>query len=397
MTPLLETLQRDTFHYFEHQTHPHTGLVADKTQPDSPSSIAASGMGLTVLCVAAERGWLARAEASRRALVALQFLERAPAVERGFYFHFLHMATGHRAWNCELSTIDTAFLIAGVLAVGAYFPEHAERAEALYRRVDWAWACNGAPTIGHGWTPEHGFLPTGWDSGYSEALLLYVLALGSPTHPIDPAGYRAWTATFEERHGYLFAAPLFIHQFSHIWLDFRGIRDDRCRVIGHDYFENSRRATLAQQQYAIANPHGFTDYSATAWGFTASDGPGPITRTIGGMKREFFGYEARGAPDGPDDGTLSPWGVAASLPFAPDLVTETLEHTMARRERWAPHARGFEASINATLEWASPWRFGINEGPIVLMLENHASELVWNLMRGNAHVQTGLRLAGFRA
>jgi hypothetical protein len=411
---MLARLERETLYYFEHSTSPHTGLVADKSQPGSPASITATGMGLSVLCVSAERGWLTRAEAARRALVTLRFLAASPQGPepdatgyRGFYYHFLHMTTGRRAWHCELSTIDTAFLIAGVLAVGAYFedvPELGELADMLARRVDWKWACNGTAMVGHGWTPEHGHLSSGWTEGYSEALLLYVLALGSPTHPIDVAGYDAWTTTFETKtfYGieYLYAGPLFIHQFSQLWLDLRELRDARCRAIGHDYFENSRRATLVHRQYAIENPHGFEMYSKVTWGLTASDGPGPATRVIDGVRREFFGYIARGAPLGPDDGTISPWGVVASLPFAPDEVCETLHHAIERLDSHGPHAGGFDASINATFQrdgkpWASPWRFGLNEGPIVMMIENTTSELVWTIMRRSSHIVAGLRRAGF--
>jgi hypothetical protein len=268
-------------------------------------------------------------------------------------------------------------------------------------------SANGSGKIGHGWTPEHGGLSSSWDKGYSEALLLYVLALGSPTFPVSALGYREWTATFERKTAYdieyLYAGPLFIHQLSHIWLDFRGLRDDRNREVGFDYFENSRRATLVQQRYAIANPHAFADYSKNGWGFTASDGPGPVVQVVDGVRREFYGYLARGAPFGPDDGTISPWAVVASLPFAPDLVCETVRHALEQLASDGKHRGGFDASYNRTFlgtdnpqHWASPWRFGLNEGPIVLMIENFMSELMWNVFMRNPFIVAGLRRAGFR-
>jgi hypothetical protein len=419
---MLETLQRDTFEYFVRETNPRTGLTADKTEPGSPSSVTATGLCLSAWCVAVERGWMSRAAATARTLTTLRFFHssaQGPEPDstgyRGFYYHFLDMNAGRRAWKCELSTIDTAFLIAGVLTVGSYFAgESADEreirtlADALYRRVEWTWASNGAATIGHGWTPEHGFLKSSWNDGYSEALLLYVLALGSPTFPIDPQGYREWTATFECKTAYglayIYAGPLFIHQLSQMWIDFRGVRDDRTRELGWDYFENSRRAALAQQRYAIENPSGFTGYSRDGWGFTAGAGPGPTVRVVEGVRREFFGYKARGAPFGPDDGTISPWAVVASLPFAPDVVCATIRHAIARLAPNRQHRGGFDASFNSTFveedkakQWVSPWRFGLNEGPIVLMIENYLSEFVWSIFMRCPYVVAGLRSAGFRA
>ena len=418
---MLETLQRDTFEYFVRETNPHTGLTADKTEPGSPSSITATGFGLAAWCIAVERGLTPRATAIASTLATLRFFHSsAQGTEpdatgyKGFYYHFLDMSTGRRAWDCELSTIDTAFLMAGVLTVGSYFAGESDDereirslADALYRRVEWSWATNGDKTIGHGWTPEYGFLTSSWDQDYSEALILYVLALGSPTFAIDPRGYRRWTATFERKTAYdldyLYAGPLFIHQLSQMWIDFRGTQDDRNRELGWDYFENSRRATLVQQRYAIENPRGFVGYSNNSWGFTASDGPGPSVRVVDGVLREFFGYRARGAPFGPDDGTVSPWAVVASLPFAPEIVCETIQHA---NERLAPnrkHRGGFDASYNSTFfgkartpHWVSPWRFGLNEGPIVLMIENYLSGCLWKVFMRCPYVVTGLNRAGFR-
>ncbi len=310
--------------------------------------------------------------------------------------------------------MDTALLIAGVLTVGRYFDgaasdevEIRELADALYRRVDWAWACNDAGMIGHGWTPEGGHLPWAWDCHYSEALILHVLALGSPTFPIAAETYERWTSTFEQKTIYgietLYAGPMFIHQLSHVWIDFCGIRDARNRAVGFDYFENSRRATMVQRQYAVLNPNGFAHYSEFGWGLTACDGPGPCIRTVDGVRREFFGYLARGAPFGPDDGTISPWAVVASVPFAPRAVCDTLHHAIDRLAREHRKGTGFDASFNATFPaskgkkggWVSPWKIGLNEGPMVLMIENIFSELVWKLFGSSPYAAVGLRRAGF--
>jgi len=419
---MLDRLRKATFEYFRNEINPQNGLVADKTQPGSPSSIAAVGLGLSVYPVAVERGLLSRAEAVDRTLRVLRFFhlsQQGPEPDatgyKGFYYHFLYMNTGRRALQCELSTIDTAILMAGILMAAAYFTESSafeseirELADALYRRVDWQWALNGRATICHGWKPESGFLPYRWDTGYSEAMILYVLALGSPTFPIGSEGYRAWISTFEWKKLYdiehLYAGPLFIHQMSHLWLDFRGIHDDFNRKMGIDYFENSRRATHVQRQYGIDNPLGFAHYHKFGWGLTASDGPGPAVLEVNGVRRAFYDYVARGAPFGPDDGTISPWAVVTSLPFAPEIVIGTIRHAIERLGLQGCSLYGFDASFNATYPqtgrnphgWVSPWIFGLNQGPIILMIENFQSEFVWKTVRTCSYMAEGLRRAGFR-
>ena len=417
----LETLQSQSFGYFLHETNPRNGLVVDKTQPDWPSSIAATGMALACYPVSVERGFMSRVAAVERTLTTLRFFWNSPQGPEpdatgfhGFYYHFLDMNTGCRVWQCELSTVDSAFLLAGGLAAAIYFnaataeeQEIRTLADALYRRADWQWAQNGGATLTHGWRPESGFLPYRWE-GYDEALLLYVLGLGSPTHPLPPASYAAWTSTYRWEHAYgyeyLYAGPLFTHQLSHVWIDFRGIQDAFMLDKDSDYFENSRRATHVQREYAIDNPLRFKDYGPTCWGITASEGPGPETLGIDGIERQFLDYVGRGVPYGPDDGTLAPWALVASLPFAPDIVLPALHHCIHQAKMTHFNAYGFKASFNPSHPgppgnpygwWVSPWHFGLNQGPIVLMIENYRSELLWRLMRRCPYIINGLKQAGF--
>lgn len=415
----LRRLQCHSFEYFVHEVNRANGLVRDKTAADWPSSIAAIGMALTAYPVGVERGFMTRGEASQRTLTTLRFLAASEQSEspdatgyKGFYYHFLDMQTGRRAWHCELSSIDTALLIAGALVAAEYFDsqtrddiEIRHLAQHLYERIDWAWMLNGGETICHGWKPESGFLPYHWE-GYDEALILYLLALGSPTHPIAGCCYDAWCRTYSWKSIYgiehLYAGPLFIHQMSHIWCDLRGIRDRFMREHDCDYFENSRRATLMQHQYAIKNPQGFKHSNALCWGISASDGPGMLTKKVAGIERVFYDYVARGAPYGPDDGTVAPWAVAASLCFAPEIVAPTITHLVTLHLR-VPNSYGFKASFNPvfhgdlddSIGWVSPFHFGINEGPTVLMIENHRTQLIWRLMKNCLVLRNGLRAAGF--
>ena len=366
---LLDKLQRDTFEYFLIESNRANGMVPDNTRTGSHASIAAIGFALTAYTIGVERGFITRAEAIERTLTTLRFFRDSEQSEeadatgyKGFYYHFLYMDTGRRAWESELSTIDSAFLLAGMLASAAYFdadaPEEREirsLAEELYARADWQWALNAGETVSMGWKPECGFLPYRWE-GYNEALILYVLALASPAHPIPAASYKAQTRTYCWKHLYglefLYAGPLFIHQLSHMWIDFRGIQDEFMREKGIDYFENSRRATYAQQQYAIRNPLGYKGYNEHCWGITASDGPGPTRMKIDGIERRFFDYTARGIPHGPDDGTIAPWAAIASLPFAPEIVLPTLQHFNEVYPE-VTSKYGFKCSFNPTFESGS--------------------------------------------
>jgi hypothetical protein len=417
----LEKLQRETFEYFLHETNPSNGLVIDKTASDWPASIAATGLALAAYPVGVERGFISRAAAVKLTLATLRFFwnsSQGPEPDatgyKGFYYHFLDMQTGRRAWQCELSTVDTTFLLAGALTAGIYFDastadesEIRTLADALYCRTDWQWAQNHGATVTHGWKPESGFINYRWE-GYDEAMLLYVLGLGSPTHPLPESSYTAWTSSYRWEHcydyDYLYAGPLFTHQLSHTWLDFRGIQDAFMRLKGIDYFENSRRATYVQQRYAIENPLKFGDYCECCWGITASEGPGSGTIKLEGIERTFYDYMARGVPYGPDDGTLAPWAVVASLPFAPEIVLPTLDHCIHQAKLTKFNRYGFKAAFNPTHPgepgnpygfWVSPWHFGLNQGPIVLMIENYRSGLLWHLMRNCSYIRMGLQRAGF--
>ncbi|CCM78257.1 glucoamylase family protein [Rhizobium mesoamericanum] len=412
-------LQLSTLHYYLYCTNPDNGLVRDKTQPGAPASIAAVGMALATIPCMVERDVLIRefgAKLARRRLEFLMQCHQGPEPNasgyKGFFYHFLDIETGRRVWECELSTIDSAFLFAGALTVATYFdgetPEEAkirELATALYQRADWNWARNHGATLTHGWRPENGFIPYRW-RGYDEGLLLYILGLGSPTYPLPPESYAAYTESYEWRNIYgrelLYSGPLFTHQLSHMWIDFRGIRDEFMRDHDSDYFENSRQATYVQQDYAIRNPMQFEGYGEHCWGFTACDGPGWRTLHGGESRREFFDYIARGAPFGPDDGTICPWVVVASLPFAPEIVIPTVCNFAGLKLGMA-RLYGFKPSFNPTFKdpssqtgwWISPYHFGIDQGPVALMIQNYRTGFLWNLMRNCEPIVRGLRRAGF--
>jgi len=415
----LGLLQFSTVLYYLHETNPDNGLVRDKTDPAAPVSIAAVGMALATIPVVVERGVLFRDFAAKITLKRLRYLLECPQGPdsdacgyKGFFYHFLDIESGRRVWQCEVSTIDSAFLFAGALTVATYFdrdtPNEIEirsLASALYCRADWNWARNGGATLTHGWRPESGFIPHRYE-GYDEGLLLYILGLGSPTHALPAESYRAYCTTYQWKTIYerelLFSGPLFTHQLSHMWIDFRDIRDDFMRAHDSDYFENTRQATFVQREYAIRNPLGFVGYGENSWGFTACDGPGCVRRTVNGVEREFFDYIARGAPFGPDDGTVAPWVAVASLPFAPEIVMPTIRH-FAQMDLGMTAKYGFKPSFNQSFEmpdsptgwWVTPYHFGIDQGPVVLMIENYRTGLLWNLMCRCPPIVTGLRRAGF--
>jgi hypothetical protein len=311
---------------------------------------------------------------------------------KGFFYHMLDMRTGLRAWNSELSSIDTALLLAGVLYAREYFsaPDSLDSlvralADSIYLRVDWNWMRNYAPGLMMGYYPETGFINAWW-RGYNEAMIMYILALGSPTHPVPNSVWQAWTSgySWETHYGYSYVAfpPLFGHQYSHCWIDFRGIADAYMRAKGITYFENSRRATLAARAYCIANPKGFVGYGENVWGITACDGP--------------TGYLARGAPPPyNDDGTIAPTAAGGSMPFVPEYCLAALRHMYDnyRTRLWGEY--GFRDAFNLTVNWWASDVIGIDQGPIVIMIENFRSGKVWRLFMQNPYVQEGLARAGF--
>jgi hypothetical protein len=428
--PFVDELHERTFRFFWETANPVNGLVPDRWPTKSFSSVAAVGFGLTACAIGAERGWVTRAQAAERVVTTLRFFWTAPqgpeAVGRtgymGFFYHFLHMETGHRFETVELSTIDTALFLAGALACQAYFDrDSAEEAEirqlaaALYERTDWRFFLVRPPRLNMGWKPEEGFSVSDW-WGYDEATILYLLALGSPTHAVDPGSWTAYVSSYPwgSRHGmeHVGFAPLFGHQFSHVWIDFRGIRDVYMRARGIDYFENTRRATLEQRQYAIENPGRFVGYGADVWGLSACDGPADVMLPWAGRQVRFMTYAARGASftEVRDDGTIAPYAAGSSLPFTPEESTAALK---AMHARWGEHAYstyGFFDAFNPTFTFTVPvyhgkvvpgvgWfdtdYLGIDQGPLLAMIENHRSGFVWNLMRRNEAIVRGLRRAGF--
>jgi len=430
---LIEALERSTFRYFWEAANPANGLVRDRYPSPSPASIAATGFAFPAYGIGVERGYVSRAEAQQRTLEALRFLHEAPqgsasrgfAGHRGFFYHYLDMATGERVDTCELSTVDTAILLAGILFAQSYFDRDdageaniRALAEVIYGRVDWQWAQVRAPAICLAWRPETGPVPWDW-RGYNEAMIVYLLALGSPTFPVEPAAWVEWTSTYSQCWGPYFGEPhlafssLFGHILTHAFVDFRGIRDGFMVRRASDYFENSRRAVAAQRQYTIANPGGFDDYGADVWGLSASDGPGAFTLPHAGGYRVFAGYFARGGA-GPapfDDGTLSPPAVVAALGIAPELALPAIAELHRRYGRHIWGRFGFVDAFNPSFDYAVPltlgrqvpglgWvdtdHVGIAAGQALAMLENFRSGLVWRVMRKNPHIRRGLRRAGFR-
>ncbi|MET0265528.1 MAG: glucoamylase family protein [Duganella sp.] len=436
LPPLFDDLQQRTFQFFWDTANPANGLLPDRYPSPSFSSTAAVGFGLTAYPIGVERGYITREQARERVLKTLRFFRNAPqgpdkgtvtAGYKGFFYHFLDMKTGLRHNDqVELSTVDTALLVAGALFCQSWFDgdnseekEIRKLAQEIYERVDWTWAQARKPSITLGWYPESGFIPYDW-KGYNEAMLIYVLALASPTHPVQPDAWQEWTSTYdnslvkkgEGKQEHLAYPSMFIHQYSHVWIDFRGIRDAYMRQRGYDYFENSRRATYAQQAYAIANPLGCKDYGAKVWGQTASDGPVDKVLDYRGRKLAFRSYAARGAGGEAayDDCTLVPTAAAGSLPFAPEIVIPAVLEMRQRYGDFLYGKYGFLDSFNPSFNydvplqhgrvipgkgWVADDYLGIDQGPILAMTENHRNELVWRVMRKNPAIRLGLERAGF--
>lgn len=402
----LEHLERTAFDYLWYEVNPVNGLVRDRTRTNAPASIAATGFALAGLPIAVDHGWVTRAQAAARALVTLEAFLKGPSGPQegrvmghhGFYYHFLDLPLGQRVWKCELSSIDTALLLAGAIVAREYFG-HSDPVElgirsgvnALLDRVDWNWMRDGKETLSMGWHPEKGFIARHW-TGYNEAMILYLLGIGAARNPLPAESWAAWTRTYEWRNlegfDFLPFAPLFGHQYSHIFVDFRNLQDAFMRDHGIDYHENSRRATLAQRAYAIRNPSHFAGYQADLWGFTASDGPGV---------RPFLDYAAHGAPPAEDqDGTIAPTAAGGSMPFAPAeclAVLRTMEKQHGRR-LWTPY--GYRDAFNLTADWWDTDVLGLDQGPILLMIANHLDRGVWDRFMRAPEIRRGLERAGFK-
>lgn len=435
LDPEMDDLQERTFRWFEAVTNQRNGLTPDRWPTKSFCSIAAVGFALTCWPVGVERGWMSREDARSRTLTTVRFFHDAPqgpeAVGvigyKGFFYHFIDMETGLRFETTELSTVDTTFLLAGMMFAARYFDEdHPDAAEirakvqTIYERVEWDWVVVRPDRITMGWSPERGFIEADW-SVYNEGMMVLLLALGSPTHPVQPSVWDEWMRVYPQSWTYRFGPahlhfpPLFGHQYSHMFVDYRGIRDAWLRAkseeIGpFDYFENSVRAVQAQRNYAVANPMGWAGYDEQVWGLTACDGPGDFKQVIDGREREFFSYSARG-PGDRDDGTIAPTAAMSSLPFAPDAVTACLKAMKARYGTGIWTQYGFLDCFNPTLTsteqpllhgrlvpgvgWVDIDYLGIDQGPIVIMTENHRTGLVWERMKSEPNLVRGLKRAGF--
>ncbi|MFZ0389255.1 MAG: glucoamylase family protein, partial [Calditrichia bacterium] len=412
--------QHRTFLYFVNEINPDNGLVKDRSTADSPASIAAVGFAIPVWAIGAEHGWITRQRAADLTRAAIHFFwtgeqndDSLSSGFQGFFYHFLDMKTGKRRWRCELSTVDTAWLLAGLRFATQYFnrDEVVEKeirilADSITYRANWDFFTlpdtgRDANTISMAWRPERGFNASGW-TGYNEALLLYILAAGCGYPHIEDA-WQGWLSTYkwmEPYPGLAHAAfpPLFGHQYSHLFVDFRGISDEFMREKDIDYFENSRRAVLTQQQYAIDNPPNWTGYDSLTWGLTACDGPGPQPQMA---DRKFYTYRARGT-SGPnfvwdDDGTIAPTAAGGSVPFAPEITIPTLlafYNDYGDEGLWGPY--GFYDAFNPTLDWFDSDYLGIDQGPIVLMIENYRNGFVWEYCMKDPLIQKGLDKLGFR-
>jgi hypothetical protein len=395
----LECLQQVSFDYFWYLANPTNGLVPDRTMTGSACSIAAVGFGLTCIGIGIDHGWITRAQGASRVLTTLNTFLHGPQGTnasgtigyRGWFYHFLNMNTAVRS-AAELSSIDTVLLLAGMLDAKQYFDgtnanETAIRttADSIFNRVDWGWMTRGTNVVSMGWFPESGFIASTW-VGYNEAMILYCLGLGTPTNPLPASAWDAWTSRYEWRTLYDLSfvpfAPLFGHQYSHCWIDFRHIADTFMNRHNSTYFENSRRATLAQRSYCMANPLKHAGYNGMVWGLTACDGPP--------------GYSAHGAPPAEaDDGTIAPTAAGGSIVFTPENSVPTLRYFYSeyRQRMWTEY--GFRDAFNLGANWVAADELGIDQGPIVIMIENHRTQRVWRRFMHNEVVQRGLARAGF--
>ena len=418
MSEFTSDLKKRTFQYFWDTIDTVNYQSADRYPSRTFTSIAATGFALPSYIIGIENGFVSRQEGANRILNMLRWLEQSKQGDsksgatgyKGFYYHFLNYGSGTRFKDVELSTIDTALLMAGILTAQSYFDgenliesEIREMSDFLFRRVEWDWAMNDAETMSMGWKPESGFIPARWN-GYNEAMILVIMGMASPTHPIHDKAWDSWTSTYnwDEFYGYEHVnfGPLFGHQYSQMFIDFRGIKDTYMGEKGFDYFENSRRATLAQKAYAAANPQGFVGYSADIWGLTACDGPQNIRRSVNGKMVDFRTYSARGAAADykEDDGTIAPTAAGGSIPFAPK---ETLTALFTMKEKYGSklyREYGFIDAFNMTFQeegWFNDDYIGIDQGPILIQLENYETGLIWDILKKNPYIVSGLKKASF--
>ncbi|MBD9368926.1 glucoamylase family protein [Xanthomonas sp. XNM01] len=434
LPPLFRDIEKRTFQFFWDTTNEVNGLTPDRYPSRPFASIASVGYALTAYPIGIENGWVSRTQAVDRTLTTLRFFRDIPSgpqatgkgAYKGFYYHFIDMQNGHRydSW-VELSSVDTALLMMGVLFAQAYYDgddprekEIRQLADVLYKRVDWNWLQIRDPLVSMGWFPESGFIVHDW-MGYNEAMLLYILALGSPTHPVSPDAWTVWARTYNHDWGvyygqeYLSFGPLFGHQYSHVWIDFRDIQDQYMRERGIDYFLNSRRAALAQREYAIANPMKWKEYGENVWGLTAGDGPQNTRQIYEGEEREFRHYSSRGAGlrENFDDGTIAPTAAISSIVFAPEVVIPATEEMHRRFGDYLYSSYGFLDSFNPSFDYDIPLKtgrrvpgrgwvasdyIGIDQGPILTMIANYRNEFVWEVMKKSPYVRLGLERAGFR-
>ncbi|HZV70023.1 MAG TPA: glucoamylase family protein [Saprospiraceae bacterium] len=418
----MDELQKRTFHYFWDLADKTNYQVPDRYPSLTFSSIAATGFGLSAYIVGAERNYVSRSQAAERTLKTLQALWHLPVGPartnisgfHGFYYHFLTLDKAVRFKEVELSSIDTGLLMAGILSSMSYFDADNETeksiratSDSLYRRVEWDWMFNDSSRLWMGWHPEHGFIPAEW-KGYNEAMVLLIMAMGSPTHPIPAKAWDKWCETYTwdafEGQTCIQFDPLFGHQYSHVWLDFKGIQDPYMKSKGIDYFENSRRATLANRSYCIKNPQAETGYHQWCWGLTACDGPASTTMTVQGKERVFYDYRARGACSYAivDDGTIAPTAAGGSYVFSPDICDKTLKYMWETYSQNLVGEYGFKDAFNLTYitsttpkGWFDIDYLGIDQGPILLMIENQRTELLWKVMKKNPYIIAGLKKAGF--
>lgn len=384
---LLDEIQRRSFDYFWTETDPGTGQTRDRAllggnDKRTMASCAATGFGLTALCIGDARGYGKSADLAARVRSTLQYLATKMPHEHGFFYHFTDMTTGARGWSCEVSSIDTALCLCGVLTARQHFhdAEIQDLATKIYERVDWPWMLDGGDMFSMGWKPEDGFLKARWEH-YCELMMIYLLAIGSPTKPVPAATWSAWkrpTVTFAGLSYISGNDPLFTHQYSQAYFDFRGKRDEFT-----NYFTNSVTATRAHKQFCLSLEAKFPDYAEDMWGITASDYAG--------------GYTAWGGPPamGPLDGSIVPCAAGGSLPFAYDDCIQVLRTIRERYPRaWGRYS--FVDAFNPLTGWYGPDVLGIDLGITMVMAENQRSGLVWDTFMKNVEMPAAMQKAGFR-